>query len=109
MDPATTRLPKVQHRWNMATGDGKRGDRMDIKKPYWSYAVAGARRLSGIGSMPEMEAEAMRWAAHILVGFGYKGVVFESDSQVLTKMLNGEEEIWPRVRSIIQEISSSIS
>lgn len=99
----------MQHRWNMATGDGKWGIGWILRDHTGHMLWAGARKLSGIGSVLEIEAEAMRWAVHTMVGFGYKGVVFESDSQVLTKMLNGEEEIWPRVSPIIQEISNSIS
>lgn len=56
-----------------------------------------------------MEAEALRWAANTLAGFGYKNVTFETDSQTLSRMLNGDEEIWPKVRPIIQEIISSLA
>ncbi|KAG2324355.1 hypothetical protein Bca52824_007083 [Brassica carinata] len=62
-----------------------------------------------MGSALEIEAEALRWAAHSLAGFGYRKITFETDSQVLSKMLRGEEEkTWPRVRPIIQEIQASL-
>lgn len=70
---------------------------------------AGAKRLSDMGSVHETEMKALRWAIPTLAGFGYRNVTFESDSQVLVRMLNNEEEIWPRVKPMIQAISSSPS
>ena len=35
-------------------------------------------------------------------------VTFETDSQLLIRMLNGEEEVWPKIKPIIQEISASL-
>ncbi|CAN6824913.1 unnamed protein product, partial [Brassica oleracea] len=70
---------------------------------------AGAKRITGMGSELEVEAEALRWAAQVLTGFGYRNVTFETDSQVLSKMLSGEEATWPRVRPFIQEIGASVA
>ena len=70
---------------------------------------AGAKSIPGMGSELEIEAEALRWAIYTLAGFEYKNVTFETDSQILSKMPSGEEEIWPRVKSIIQEISISLA
>lgn len=67
---------------------------------------AGAKRLPGVGSVIETEAEVLRWALHTLVGFGYTEVTFETDSQVLVRMLNGEEGVWPKMKPIIQEIGT---
>lgn len=53
----------------------------------------------------ETEAETVKWAIQTLVGFGYSNVSVETDFQVLVRMLNGEEEIWPKLRPIVQEIS----
>ena len=35
---------------------------------------------------------------YTLAGFGYTNVSFETDSQMLTKMQSGEEEILPRMK-----------
>lgn len=42
-------------------------------------------------------------------GFGYKRVIFETDSLVLKKMIRGEEKVRPRMRPIIQDIQSVFS
>lgn len=70
---------------------------------------AGAKKLLEVGSALEAEAEALRWAVSSLIGFGYRDVIFESDSQVLVKMIHGVEETWPRMKPIVQEISILLS
>lgn len=52
----------------------------------------------------DVEAEEIRWAIHTMAGFGYTKVILQTDSMLLKKMLNGEEEIWPKLKPIIQEI-----
>lgn len=74
-----------------------------------SLVWAGARAVPRLGSSIETEAEALKWAAETMVRFGYNRVIFESDSITLTKMLNGEEMIWPIVQPTIQAISHLLS
>lgn len=69
---------------------------------------AGARKVSVMGSALESEAEALRWAVQIMSGFGYSKVRFETDSQLLVRMLYGEEEVWPKLKPIVQEIRHSL-
>ena len=45
----------------------------------------------------------------MVVGFGYRRVINETDSLVLARMLNGEEEVWPVLEPIMQDISTSLS
>ncbi|KAL0695854.1 hypothetical protein Bca4012_063034 [Brassica carinata] len=70
---------------------------------------AGANKLTDMGSALETEAEALRWAIFTLKGFGYQNVIFETDSQGLVKLLTGEEELWPKMKPIIQEIKVLLS
>ncbi|XP_018462888.2 uncharacterized protein LOC108834019 [Raphanus sativus] len=70
---------------------------------------AGAKRLQGVGSPIETEALALRWAVQTMVRFGYKHVLFETDSLVLAKMITGKEETWPKLKPLIQEISHTLS
>ena len=70
---------------------------------------AGARKLPMMRSVIETEAEAISWAIQTLVGFGYKTVIIETDSLVLARMLNGEEEVWPVLEPILQGITSSLA
>lgn len=53
----------------------------------------GAKMLPDVGSVLETEAEALRWAMSSLTRFGYGDVLFETDFQVLVKMLQGVKEI----------------
>ena len=69
---------------------------------------AGARELPTLGSPIKFEAEAIRWAIHTLVGFNYQQVIVETDSLELTKMINGTEAPWPKLRPIIQDISNML-
>lgn len=41
----------------------------------------------------ETEAEALRWAMLIMRNFGYKKVIFESDSKELITVIN-EDDVW---------------
>ncbi|XP_018462688.1 uncharacterized protein LOC108833789 [Raphanus sativus] len=70
---------------------------------------AGARKMTGLRSAIEAEAEALRWASQTLAGFGYKEVTFESDSLQLVKMLKGEEKWWTVLEPILQDIVISLS
>lgn len=56
----------------------------------------------------EAGAEGLRWVVSIMTGFGYRNVVVESDSQVLVRMNRGEEDIWPILKPIIQDINHSL-
>ena len=68
-----------------------------------------ARKLPTLGSQIEVEAEAIRWAVRILGGFSYQHVIVETDSLELTKMINGIEAPWPKLRPIIQDISNLLA
>ncbi|KAF2610025.1 hypothetical protein F2Q70_00010603 [Brassica cretica] len=68
--------------------------------PSW----AGAKKVPTMRLAIEVEAEEIRWAIHTMAGFGYTKVIVQTDSMLLKKMLNGEEEIWPKLKPIIQEI-----
>lgn len=69
----------------------------------------GTRPITTLGSDMEAEAEAaIRWAVCTMTAFQYRRVIVESDSQVLVKMINGEEEIWPVLRPIIQHIHQTL-
>lgn len=92
--------------WKQETGEGGVG--WVLRDHQGNMLWAGAKRITGLGSELEVEAEAMRWAVYTLAGFGYKNVIFETDSQVLARMLRKEEEVWPRVCPVIQEISASL-
>lgn len=70
---------------------------------------AGTRKLPMIRPVIETEAEAISLTVQTLVGFGYKKVIIETDSFVLARMLNGEEEIWPVLEPILQGITSSLA
>ena len=70
---------------------------------------AGARKLPMMRSVIETEAEAISWAIQTLVGFEYKTVIIETDSLVLARMLNGEEEVWPVLEPILQGITSCLA
>lgn len=70
---------------------------------------AGAKRVDAMGSVIAAEAEALRWAIQTTVSFGYRNVTFETDSMVLKKMINGEEEVWPRMQPIIQAIQAPLA
>lgn len=55
------------------------------------------------------EIEALKWAAETLAGFGYKNIIFESDSLTLVKMINGVEEVWPMLQPTIEVIRQYLS
>lgn len=93
--------------WSKETGEGGVGwvARNDKGTLVW----AGAKKMGEMRSAIEAEAEAIRWVVFTLAGFGYTRVCFESDSMSLAKMINGEEEIWPVLQPIIQDISSMLA
>lgn len=74
-----------------------------------SLLWAGVRKMTEVRSAIEAEAESIRWAVQVLVGFRYRQVLVETDSLQLTRMLNGEDAVWPVLERIIQDISSSLS
>ena len=39
---------------------------------------------------------------------GYSQVIFETDSQVLARMIKGSAETWPKIQPIIQDITQSL-
>lgn len=51
-----------------------------------------------------IEAEAIKWTVSVIGSFQYKNVKFESDSLTLTRMVNGEEEVWHILKSMIEVI-----
>ena len=106
--PQATRLKcNTDGSWKQETGE--EGVGWVLRDSMGNLMWAGAKRITGMGSELEVEAEALRWAAQVLTGFGYRNVTFETDSQVLSKMLSGEEATWPRVRPFIQEIGASVA
>lgn len=91
--------------WNKDTEEGG-GAGWILRDHHRSLLWAGAKKLNGLGSALEAEAEALRWAIYSMRGFAYRNVIFETDSLVLKRLITGEEELWPRMRPIIQEIQS---
>ena len=65
---------------------------------------AGARAVTKTGSAILAEAEALKWGAETLANFGYKNIIFETDSLQLAKMINGTEEVWPILHPTIELI-----
>lgn len=55
------------------------------------------------------EAEALKWGAQTMANFGYKNIIFESDSLPLVKMINGTDEAWPILRPTIEVIRSYLA
>ncbi|XP_018458695.1 uncharacterized protein LOC108829562 [Raphanus sativus] len=70
---------------------------------------AGGKKITAVRSAIEVEAEAIRWASQTLVGFGYSRFIIETDSLMLYKMIIGEEETWPKLLPIIQEIKALLT
>lgn len=93
--------------WKKETGGGGVG--WVMRDHLGNLVWAGAKKLAEVGSVLETEAEALRWAAQTLAGFGYEHVSFETDSLVLKQMICGEEETWPRMKPIIQDIRTILS
>lgn len=93
--------------WSKETGVGEVG--WLLRDHQGTLLWAGAKKMAVMRSALETEAEAIRWAVQTLVGFGYNKVSIETDSLLLANMLNGEEEIWPVIAPIIQDISTSLS
>lgn len=54
---------------------------------------AGAGDVTRAASAILAEAEAFKWGVEIMAGFGYKNIIFESNSLPLVKMINGNEEV----------------
>ncbi|XP_056860274.1 uncharacterized protein LOC130508675 [Raphanus sativus] len=65
---------------------------------------AGARAVTKAGSPLLAEAEAVKWEAECLASFGYKNVIFESDSASLVSMINGTEKLLPILLLTIEVI-----
>ncbi|KAL0864081.1 hypothetical protein Bca101_043199 [Brassica carinata] len=70
---------------------------------------AGVKNLQRMGSPIETDAEGIKWAMQSLCSLGYKQVIFETDSQVLARMVTGKESIWPKLELILQEIQNHLS
>ncbi|CDY23510.1 BnaC06g24790D [Brassica napus] len=106
--PAPTTLKcNTDGSWSKETGVGGVG--WLLRDHQGTLLWAGAKKMAVMRSAIETEAEAIRWTIQTLVGFGYSRVSFETDSLVLAKMLNGEEEFWPVLEPILQDISTSLS
>ncbi|XP_018473809.1 uncharacterized protein LOC108845037 [Raphanus sativus] len=69
---------------------------------------AGAQRFEGLDSHVETEATALNWAIKSMSRLDYSQVIFETDAQVLVKMIEGVKEIWPKLKPIIQDITHSL-
>ena len=69
---------------------------------------AEARAVTKMDSSILTEAEALRWGAETLAGFGYKNVIFETDSLSLVKMINGNEEVWPVLQPTVEMIRHAL-
>lgn len=76
---------------------------------YGRMLWAGVRSFQRLGSPIETEAEGIKWAIHSMSRLGYKQVIYETDSQVFAKMINGHEEVWSKLKPLIQEIQHDIS
>lgn len=70
---------------------------------------AGARAVTRTRSPIIAEAEALKWGAETMASFGYKRIIFESDSLSLVRMINGTEETWPILRPLIEAIRVSLA
>lgn len=111
--PKTWKPPREQ--WVKCNVDGSWNHNQDNGGVGWisrnrdgRLLWAGAKKMQGLGSAIETEAEAIRWAIHTMVNFGYSNVIVESDSQVLVRKIKGEEPIWPRLQPIIQNITQTL-
>ena len=93
--------------WSKETGEGGVG--WLLRNHQGLLLWAGAKKMVALRSAIESEAEAIRWAVQTVAGFGYRRVLVETDSQMLARMLNAEEEIWPVLAPIIQDISTSLN
>lgn len=91
-----------QHRENSGVGWICRNERGQM---LW----AGAKVEKELRSSIEAEAEALRWGAEMMTVFRYTNIIFETDSLTLAKMLNGEEEVWPKLQPTIDVIHQSLS
>lgn len=68
----------------------------------------GGRRIPKMRSALETEMEAMRWAILSMTRFGYKNVIFETDSQTVPEVIR-EENLWPMANGTIQDIRDLLS
>ena len=67
----------------------------------------GAKRILMLGSPIEVEAEAIRWGLRTIASFGYRQMIIETSFLEISKMINGEDAPWPKLKPIIQDISNS--
>ncbi|KAL0846170.1 hypothetical protein Bca101_019416 [Brassica carinata] len=102
--------PPPQH-WLKCNSDGAWSKERDITGLGWlcrdengSVVWAGARSVAKAGSPILAEAEALRWGAETMANFGYKNIIFESDSVTLVNMINGTEATWPNLLPTIEVI-----
>lgn len=65
---------------------------------------AEARALTGLESSIRTETEALQWTVESMAKFGYNNIIFETDSLALAKMINGTEEVWPKLQPVIDII-----
>jgi len=93
--------------WSKETGTGGIG--WLLRDHQGLLVWAGAKKLAALRSAIETKAEAIRWALQTIMSFGYRSVIMETDSLLLAQMLNGEEEVWPLLQPIIQDISTMLS
>ncbi|XP_013652406.1 uncharacterized protein LOC106357268 [Brassica napus] len=70
---------------------------------------AGVKDFQRVGSPIEAEAEGIKWATQSKRSLGYNQVPYETDSQVLARMITGQEVIWPKLEPVMQEIQHYLS
>ncbi|XP_013589072.1 PREDICTED: uncharacterized protein LOC106297366 [Brassica oleracea var. oleracea] len=115
----STRAPRWAHPptdWLKCNTDGAWHKERDNSGLGWicrdekgSMIWAGARAVTKAASPILAEAEALKWSAETMTSFGYRNVIFESDSLTPVKMINGSEAVWPVLQSIIEVIRLSLS
>lgn len=62
----------------------------------------------GLESSIRTEAEALQWAVESMARFQYNNVLFETDSLCLAKMVNGTEEVWPKLLPVMDKIPQAL-
>lgn len=89
--------------WKNDTGEGDIG--WVTRDHQTNMLWAGARKLSSMESTLETKAKATRWAIQTISGFEYSRVVLETDSRALKRLIKRKEPMWPKMRSLMHEIS----
>lgn len=64
----------------------------------------GAKALPRLRTVLETETEALRWTKSSVSIFGNRNIIFEFDFKELVSMVKEEEEEWPCLKPIVQDI-----